>query len=602
MTSFRSPASRLQKLLTSVSIVLLLSGSIHTAFGTQEADNSSSAGSDLSPIAEDLFQVIPTEPEDLLRAARITQRLDRIDDSKRFLIRFLDQTLTEADLRVVRESIGPHELLALRMDQRLSPEGKEVLRRLNAASAAKQVTTEDAENAAAKIATTGYVGVNAQTSLLAAPDVSASVLLKLPPGTPEGRIAETLLAEHISVFQDPLLAALQADELDAATQVRALQLIGKSSDATIADQLLRFQFSTSSEVAEASRQAIELLTSNQMDVASRESATDYLITRSENLLKHASARFTSLRSTSAMRELEIQDPRKIAIQNASRLLADAQRISPDSDRVKVLSLVASLMSQQTIIEQSLQTEMIIHALHTAMELGSDNPTTTLFKSLSARTLTATEIQSATPVLRQALNSADPRVRFAAAVLAQNERRFIVSDSQLDRTFNAIRSGSEKPEAVVVTGEDRVLDDLKFTIEQAGFSVRAAQSAPDGFLLAAEQMNCELYLLSAEAPTWPLAVSLANLRADVRTRHVPIVVFGPERFRPRVEELAKIYSGVWFTSQPLATTVTFETRPADREFAKIRTSRSEIQLNLEQLELPEILLPVADRQAMKAMIQ
>lgn len=602
VTILRSSSSRLQKLLTGLSTALVLSGSINSAFGLQDGDALTPANSDARPIAADLFQFAPTEPEDLLRAARTTQRLDRVDDAKAFLRRFLELELPETDLRVVRELVGANELLALRMDRRLSPEGERILKLLNSAAASKQVTIEQVQEAATKIAADGFAGTDARADLLAAPDLAAGVLLKMTSESPEGRIAESLLSEHISIFQRPLLTVLQTEELDSATQVRALQLISQSADPAMADRVLRFQFSESPEVAIASRKAIRLLNPRLTDIDSRDAVTDYLIQRSQQLLKDASGRFTSLRPTSTMRDLKEEDPRVKAVRTASELLADAALISPENTQAKDLSLIAGLTAMQTTIDETVTTEALISSLESAMEVDASIAATELLKSLSTRTLSASDLESANPVLVTALKNADPRVRCAAALMAQHEPGFLVSASQVGRTLSSIRTGSEKPEAVVVTGEDRVLDDLKFTLEQAGFAVRTAESGPDGFEAAAQQMNCELYLLSAEAPTWPLAVSLANLRADIRTRYVPVIVFGPERFRPRVDELSKIYPGVWFTSQPLSTTVIFETRQSDQQFAKIRTSRSEIRLNVEQLDLPELLLPAKDREVLKAAIQ
>jgi len=63
------------------------------------------------------------------------------------------------------------------------------------------------------------------------------------------------------------------------------------------------------------------------------------------------------------------------------------------------------------------------------------------------------------------------------------------------------------------------------------------------------MTCELFVLDAESPLWPIATTIANLRADIRTRNTPIVVIGQERFNARVLALGKIHQGVWFIPEP-----------------------------------------------------
>ena len=50
--------------------------------------------------------------------------------------------------------------------------------------------------------------------------------------------------------------------------------------------------------------------------------------------------------------------------------------------------------------------------------------------------------------------------------------------------------------------------------------------------------------------WPIATTLANLRADIRTRHTPVVVIGHPRFEARVLALSGTYPGLWFVSEPV----------------------------------------------------
>jgi hypothetical protein len=50
----------------------------------------------------------------------------------------------------------------------------------------------------------------------------------------------------------------------------------------------------------------------------------------------------------------------------------------------------------------------------------------------------------------------------------------------------------------------------------------------------------------------MATTVANLRADIRTRNTPVVIIGHPRFQDRVTALAEIYEGVWFISEPAGT--------------------------------------------------
>lgn len=592
--------------------ILILAGPAPLVFAIQEAaveTQAEDAGADAAnaPIAADLFQFPPTEPEDLIRAARMTQRLDRLNDSRAFLRRFIELGLSEVDLRAIRTEIGTSEFLALRLDQRLSPEAEQILKLVNQASAAKTVTTEEMQSAATKILSEGFAGEDARRELVSYPDVSTMILLEIDPATPEGEVAESLLEENVVGFRNALLAAVDSSESSPVVRARAIRLLGLSADKQAGDRLLRWQFSDDVTIAATAKQAFAALlgTSSSNDTA--EGAASYLTDNAESLIREASARFSSLQPTSAMAELKITDPRLAAMKLSSELLGDALILTPGDSRAKSLLTVANAAMKSTTVEapstisDEVSTEHIVSSLAAAIELNNGPASVDLLKSLMNRSLEDSSNDSIERVIRSALNSPDPAVRFLAAMNAKDRTWWDVSRRQVEEILNAVKNGSTMPEAVVVTGDDRLLDDLQFTMQQAGYHVAKTQSSPDGFDAAAEQMNCELFLVSAEVPIWPLAVTLANLRADLRTRSVPIVVFGPPRFESKVAELAKIYPGVWFSTQPIGTSMTIETREATEEFGTIKTPQLKLQLQLGPLNLPEPSLSTADRAAMKAML-
>ena len=567
------------------------------------------AGTDASnaPIAADLFQFPPTEPEELIRAARLTQRFDRLNDSRAFLRRFIALELSEVDLRAIRTEIGPSEFLALRLDQRLMPEAEQVLKLVNQAAKAKTVTAEDMQSAASKMTSEGFTGEDARRELVSYPDVSSMILLELDPATPEGKVAESLLEDHVVGFRSALLAVLDSSESSSAVRARAIRLLGLSADKDAGDRLLRWQFSDDSTIAATAKQAVATLHGTSSSTDTAEGAAAYLTDKAASLIREASARFSSLQPTPAMAELKIADPRAATMNLSSELLGDAMVLAPDDSRVKSLLTVANIakksmsMEAPSTIADDVATADVVSSLAAAIELNNGPAGVDLLKSLMTRSLEDSSDDSVQKVVRQALKSPDPAVRFYAAMNARDRAWWDVSRRQVEEILSAVKNGSTLPEAVVVTGDDRLLDDLQFTMQQAGFQVAKAQSSPDGFDAAVQQMNCELFLVSAEAPVWPLAVTLANLRADLRTRSVPIVVFGPPRFESKVAELAKIYPGVWFSTQPMGTSMTIETREATEQFGKIKTPQLKLQLQLDPLNLPKPTLSTPDRAAMKAML-
>jgi PleD family two-component response regulator len=193
-------------------------------------------------------------------------------------------------------------------------------------------------------------------------------------------------------------------------------------------------------------------------------------------------------------------------------------------------------------------------------------------------ITAESFELAESALRTALNSPDPRIRMLACDVAMNVAHTDISSPAVQRTLTSVREGSLKPEAVVVDSNDTSLRNLDEALEDAGFAVATSQTGQDGFDAAVRQMNCELILVAAESAGWPLATTLANFRSDVRTRNVPIVVIGPDRFAARVSRLSEIHPGIWFLPEP----------------AGIET----LVPRLDSLLLPPYLLSLEDRAAMK----
>jgi CheY-like chemotaxis protein len=193
------------------------------------------------------------------------------------------------------------------------------------------------------------------------------------------------------------------------------------------------------------------------------------------------------------------------------------------------------------------------ALERALEIGEANAGIELLRAMRASDFSQIAPETLDLVartLRSAVNSPDPRIRFLACDAALNAAHTDISSTAVLRTFKSIREGSQKPEAVVVDSNDQSLRNLDVALEDTGFAVVPCQTGQDGFDAAAGQMNCELILIDAESAGWPLATTLANLRSDVRTRNVPIVVLGPARFAARVSRLANIHPGVWFLTEPV----------------------------------------------------
>lgn len=538
-------------------------------------------------IAGDLFQFPPETPDKILEAAIITQDLGRQDDARKFLRKLLDQQLGATELRALRQRAGAGPFLALSGDRKLQPEARELLLAVNAASKPQPLSTTHLQELIQALATPGDAATQAAVALVANGDGSAAALLAADLNTPAGKVADQLLKTHARDMRQGLMTELSL--ADAAGRFRIVQLLSGTADPNIAPGLLRWQFDPESDASTraAAASAVERLSKGTLTATTAADASELLTQRGADLLKSAAGRFTLVREPAVIQEQTGRDRRAEFLSDATRCLTDAVVLDASNSRASSLLLVAkcavtdsSLAAPASVaVGQSLPD--LAAALVAALEIDEAHAGVELLRGIKAgdySAMTAESLESVENALKTAVDSPDPRIRMLACDVAINVAQTDISSPAVKRTLSSVREGSLKPEAVVVDSNDQSLRNLDVALEEAGFAVAVSQTGQDGFDAAVRQLNCELILVDAESSGWPLATTLANLRSDVRTRNVPIVVIGPDRFAARVSRLSEIHSGIWFLAEPVG----------------IET----LEPKLDSLLLPPHLLSPEDRAAMK----
>ncbi|MDA1232403.1 MAG: hypothetical protein O2856_16645 [Planctomycetota bacterium] len=538
-------------------------------------------------IAGDLFQLPPETPDRILEAAIITQKLGRQDDARKFLRKLLDQQLGETELRILRERVGAGPFLELSADRKLQPEARELLLAINAASKPQPLSVVQLQELIQALATPGETATSAAVALVANGDNSASALLAADLNTPAGKVADQLLKTYARQMRHGLMKELNL--ADPAGRSRIVQLLSSTADPDVAIGLLRWQFDPDSDVKnrEAAAMAVERLSKGALTASTAAEASEFLTQRSEALMKSAAGRFARFREPAIVNEIKPRDRRAELLREATLYLTDALALDASNSRASSLLLVAKsavtdpALSAAASFAAAQNVRDLAAALNVAAEIGEAHAGIELLRAMKASdfsTIDAEARELTGDSLKTAVNSPDPRIRFLASDVAINVSHTDISGPAVKRTFTSIRMGSLKPEAVVVDSNDKSLRDLDVALENAGFTVALSQTGQDGFDAAASQMNCELMLVDAESAGWPLATTLANLRSDVRTRNVPIVVIGPNRFADRVSRLSEIYSGIWFLAEPVGI--------------------DSLALKLDAMLLPTQLLTPEDRAVMK----
>ena len=538
-------------------------------------------------IAGDLFQFPPGTPDGILEAAIITQKLNRQDDARKFLRKLLDQRLGEAELRALRQRAGAGPFLALSGDRKLQPEARELLLAVNAASKPQPLSSTQLQELIQALATPGDAATQAVVTLVASGNGSAAALLAADLNTPAGKVADQLLKTHAREMRHGLMTELSL--ASPTGRFRIVQLLSGTADPNIAPGLLRWQFDQESDAAtrEAAANAVERLSRGSLTAATAADASELLTQRGADLLKSAAGRFTLVREPAVIQEQTGRDRRAEFLSDATLYLTDAVALNASNSRASSLLLVAksavtdSSMAAAASVAVGQALPDLAAALVAALEIDEAHAAIELLRGMKISDYTAITAESREPVesvLKIAVNSPDPRIRLLACDVAINVAQTDISSPAVKRTLSSVREGSLKPEAVVVDSNDQSLRNLDVALEDAGFSVAVSQTGQDGFDAAVRQMNCELILVDAESAGWPLATTLANLRSDVRTRDVPIVVIGPDRFAARVSNLSEIHPGIWFLTEPVG----------------IET----LVPKLDSLLLPPYLLSPEDRAAMK----
>jgi hypothetical protein len=168
-----------------------------------------------------------------------------------------------------------------------------------------------------------------------------------------------------------------------------------------------------------------------------------------------------------------------------------------------------------------------------LALESDNPAAAL---ASLRVLGQTgsrgRLVAEKSPLVAALNAPEWRVQFAAAetLLQLDPAQPFPGAARVVEILARGLSGDPQSRSVVIDPNTDRGASIAGMISALGFTPGLARTGQDGFRIAAEQGDVELAVLHLNTIQWDLTQTLANLRADPRTRRIPIAVYGPPELR------------------------------------------------------------------------
>jgi HEAT repeat protein len=526
--------------------------------------------------AESPLATIPRTPRQLFEAAVAMVDINRPDLARKYLMQVNSAGLSEDELVQIREAIGSPNLIRLEALPELETLVRPVVERSNGVFAKRAAQPQRVRSlladlgkspearavALAELKNLGPLAVPTLlsaavsekdstrlaeiTSLCAAADAPAIPMLEAGLTAPEPvvqRISAEALGRIGKATANPdleyLASAPQADPAVSQAAQRTLKLLTPRSR-------------TSGQVAPGS-QLDPLSLSRRLSDAARAQLREPLATDSP--VSNTPSAWTWDPKQKRVVEQRLS-PRQAADQAALRQATRAVELVPDDTHPRVVKKACELALQgppESLFPPTdgaaVETPATDPAApYTSTDVWSkvlDLGLSTQRPEIAARAAQALARQPETYAelnwsdagnpLYRALSSGDPRVQLAAAeTLVQRgpKHPYRGAPQVVENLRRLLESEASRPMAVVgEVAADRAAD-VSGMLRELGFDTLTAVSGREAFRAAAERNDVALVVLHPNVIRWTLSETVANLKADGRTAHLPVVVYGPARLAPK----------------------------------------------------------------------
>ena len=263
---------------------------------------------------------------------------------------------------------------------------------------------------------------------------------------------------------------------------------------------------------------------------------------------------------------------------AERLAREAAQLASNADDSAVIALAAMLMRDVEAAgwDQPLPTgpgtahdlavESGAYTCEQLLQLGLQNE----LPAVSLGAVQTLSLNGSTHLLHHpnsaivaALDSSNTRIQFAAALTIlqwEPTKNFPHSKRIVEILGRAINSDSGPASVVVDPNRTRGSETVGM-FGELGFQASLKSTGMEGFQAAADRGNIELAVLHPNTIRWELSQTIANLRADSRTKDVPVVIYGPATVRKNMDELVSNYEKVFYVNEAVtAIDVNLSLRP------------------------------------------
>ncbi len=540
------------------------------------------AGLDTGAEPEKVLAIEPETANDRFEAALLMVKLARLELGKHYISEILAMDLSDAELFALRDKHGTATFLSLANVEGLNPEASQLLKSLT--DAVSKQTNDPAYIAKVlpKLAGSARERAEALTELRALGPYAVPPMLQA--------IENETISRDVLIFNlarmgeeavPPIIGALSSPSNKvriAASEVLGW-LGGKEDTIWLYDSAFAPQ--QPQGVRETALRAIARIRYNDPQLAIRVNSYGVASMMIGESIKHLSnqhqweMRYEDMKlipvwSWNAEQATVVETKatrRHASVYFAERLAREAAEINPSNEDAPIVLLAAKMVRD---IEAAGWDQPIPAGPGSAHDLavtaGSDacdqilslaidnNIPAAALSAVSALSLNGSRSKlsgtTGKPVIIESLDFPHPRVQFAAAVTIlqwEPQKSFKGSRRVVEVLTRAIQ-GNSKPDGVVIDPNVQRGSMTANLFGELGYETSIAVTGMDGFQIAAAKGDIELAVLHPNTIRWGLTQTIENLRADARTRNLPLVIYGPSKLRTQFATIQNRFQNVVFVNE------------------------------------------------------
>lgn len=512
----------------------------------------------------------PTTPSEYMEAVLFTMKIARPEAARKYLDALLALEPDDDTLISFRSAYGTATILQLSRFDELNPSAAILLERMNAASSRRASDPAYLDSLLQKLSGTPREADMAIRDLqhLGAPAAARLVQAAADPNSGIDRdqafIALTRMGQSAVA---PLVGFI--DHGDDDQKMLAIETFGWVASKADLPYLYSEAFSTTGQpaVREAARRAMSQLIYKSPEHSGRldgfGAATELRLTAEKLITKETTleAEEDGLlpiwgldESTGGLSEKRVS-PESASIFRAEQFARRALLLSPQDSRIQsvLLNVILTRDVEAAGWDQPVPTgagtaneiavlagsSACLDALAVSGELNSFAAAESLIKALAQNgTASLVRTGGSRGAVVAALDHPSTRVQFAAAetILQWDPTQPFAGSQRVVEVLARALDADAQANGIVIDPNNTRGSQLAQFLKDMGYEAQITPTGADGFTIATTHGDVDLAVLHLNTIRWDLSSTIANFRADSRTKNLPIAIYGPRGLRAGVDYL------------------------------------------------------------------